>query len=64
MLKVFHAWVDRYFSDEEAVVLFLILGFGLLFVVLWGDIMAPVIASVIFAFVLQGMVTYLYSKGW
>ncbi|MFT6264923.1 MAG: putative permease [Oleiphilaceae bacterium] len=63
MLKVFHAWVDRYFSDEEAVVLFLILGFGLLFVVLWGDIMAPVIASVIFAFVLQGMVTYLYSKG-
>jgi len=63
MLKVFHAWVDRYFSDEEAVVLFLMLGFGLLFVVLWGDIMAPVIASVILAFVLQGMVTYLYSKG-
>jgi putative permease len=63
MLKVFHAWVDRYFSDEEAVVLFLMLGFGLLFVVLWGDIMAPVIASVIFAFVLQGMVTYLHSKG-
>ena len=63
MLKVFHAWVDRYFSDEEAVVLFLMLGFGLLFVVLWGDIMAPVIASVIFAFVLQGLVSYLCSKG-
>jgi len=63
MLKVFQSWVDRYFSDEEAVVLFLMLGFGLLFVVLWGDIMAPVIASVIFAFVLQGLVTYLCSKG-
>ena len=63
MIRVIKAWVDRYFSDEEAVVLFLILTFGLGFVVLWGDIMAPVIAGAILAFVLQGLVTYLVSHG-
>ena len=63
MLNVVRAWVDRYFSDEEAVVLFLMLGLGLVLIVMWGDIMAPVIASAIFAYVLQGLVAYLTSKG-
>lgn len=63
MLSVVKSWFDRYFSDEEAVVLFLVLTLGLVFVVLWGDIMAPVIASAILAFVLQGMVTFLVKKG-
>ncbi len=63
MLRVFKTWVDRYFSDEEAVVLLLIIGLGLGFVMLWGDIMAPVIASVILAYVLQGFIAYLVSKG-
>lgn len=63
MLKVFRSWVDRYFSDEEAVVLFLILSLGLAFFILWGNIMAPVIASVILAFLLQGIVSFLRGKG-
>ncbi len=63
MIKVVKSWVDRYFSDEEAVVLFLIMGGGLAFIVLWGDILAPVIASIILAYVLQGLVGYLRSKG-
>lgn len=63
MLKVVRSWFDQYFSDEEAVVLFLILAGGLCVVVVWGDILAPVIASAILAFVLQGVVTYLTEKG-
>ena len=63
MLKVVKSWVDRYFSDEEAVILFILLGGGLAFIVLWGDILAPVIASVILAYVLQGLIAYLRSKG-
>jgi putative permease len=63
MIKVVKSWFDRYFSDEEAVILFLLLGGGLAFIVLWGDILAPVIASVILAYVLQGLVGYLRSKG-
>jgi putative permease len=63
MLQVLRSWVDQYFSDEEAVVLFLLIGCALVFIVLWGDIMAPVIASVILAYVLQGLVSYLCAKG-
>lgn len=63
MLSIVRNWVDRYFSDEEAVVLFALLLAGLLFVMFWGDVMAPAIASVIVAFVLQGVVSYLRSKG-
>mgnify|MGYP003632845586 FL=1 len=63
MIKVVKSWFDRYFSDEEAVILFLLLAGGLAFIVLWGDILAPVIASVILAYVLQGLVGYLRYKG-
>lgn len=63
MLKVVKSWIDKYFSDEEAVILFLLLGVGLALIVFWGDILAPVIASVILAYVLQGLVMYLRSKG-
>jgi len=63
MFKVVRSWIDRYFSDEEAVVLFLLLGLSLLFIVFWGDIMAPVITSIILAYVLQGLVAYLTKRG-
>jgi len=63
MLRVVRSWIDRYFSDEEAVVLFLLIGTGLVCIILWGDIMAPVIASIILAYVLQGLVSYLCARG-
>lgn len=63
MINVIKSWIERYFSDEEAVILFLLLGGGLFFIVMWGDILAPVIASIILAYVLQGLVGYLRSKG-
>lgn len=63
MIKIFRNWVDRYFSDEEAVTLFIILVLGLTFIVFMGKVMAPVIASIIIAFVLQGLVSTLISKG-
>jgi putative permease len=63
MLKVVKSLFDRYFSDEEAVILFILLVGGLCFVVFLGDILAPVIASIIVAYVLQGLISYLRSKG-
>ena len=62
MLDVFKQWMDRYLGDEEAILLVLLLVFGLLLILNMGVILAPAIASVIIAFLLQGLVTRL--KGW
>ena len=59
MIKMLQSWLDTYFSDEEAVVLFILLCTGLLVIVFWGNILAPAIASVIVAFILQGLVNFL-----
>ena len=54
MFKVLRDWVQRYFSDEEAVVLavFLVLGFTL--VLTLGNMLAPVLAGLVLAFLMQG----------
>jgi len=57
MLKVFKLWSDRYFGDEEAVILALLLAGSLTLVLTMGSILAPVIASIIIAFLMQGMVS-------
>lgn len=63
MLKVFRKWTASYFADEEALILlFLIVG-GLALIVSMGDILAPIIASVIIAFLLQGLITQLMRRG-
>lgn len=63
MLKVLRGWFDRYFAEEEAVLLALILLVGVLVVVTMGQVLAPMIASVIIAFLMQGMVTRLREWG-
>lgn len=63
MLNVFQSWIDRYFADEEAVLLALILSIGVLVVVTMGQVLAPMIASVIIAFLMQGMVARLRAWG-
>lgn len=63
MLNIVRSWVEKYFSDEEAVVLFILLIAGLAVVVLVGGMLAPVIASMVLAFILQGLVSKLVTRG-
>jgi putative permease len=56
MLKVFTDWYKRYFSNPEAVMLFLSLLFLLLLITTMGRMLAPVLAAVIIAYLLQGLV--------
>ncbi|MET4160599.1 AI-2E family transporter [Marinobacterium iners] len=63
MRKIFSKWIDRYFSDEEALFLFLLLAGGLLVILFLGQPLAPVIASVILAFLMQGVVDWLQRRG-
>ncbi len=63
MLKIFRNWMDRYLSDEEAVLLLVLLIAGTLVILTLGGILAPMIASVIIAFLMQGMVARLRQWG-
>ncbi|MDX1588917.1 MAG: AI-2E family transporter [Oleiphilaceae bacterium] len=63
MRKLLRSLAVKYFSDEEAVVLFLILVAALLAVVFLGNILGPVIAALIIAFILQGLVSKLKALG-
>ncbi|EON92783.1 permease perM [Marinobacter lipolyticus SM19] len=63
MVRILRGLAHKYFSDEEAVILFLILVTGTVFVILFGAMLAPAIASVIIAFILQGLVTKLTRMG-
>jgi putative permease len=59
MWKVLGTWVDRYFGEEEAVLLALILVIALIVMVTFGQILTPFVAAIIFAFLLQGGVNRL-----
>lgn len=56
MLNVLRGWIHRYFSDEEAVVLAVLLVVAFAAVLTLGDMLAPVIAGLVLAFLMQGLV--------
>jgi len=63
MLATFNKWFNQLFGDEESLILLLLLIGGVTLVVLMGDILAPLIAAVIFAFLLQGVDSFLRRWG-
>jgi putative permease len=62
-LEVIGGWINRHFSNEEAIylVVFLVAGFLLLITV--GGVLAPVLTGMVLAFLLQGLVKKLQSLG-
>jgi len=63
MLKIVRSWIDRYFSDEEAVLLVVMIVLSLLIILTMGAVLAPMIASIIIAFLMQGLVVRLRQWG-
>lgn len=56
MIGPLRAWYDRHFSDPQVVILALLLIFGTAVVVFAGRLIAPLLASLIFAYLLDGAV--------
>ncbi len=56
MKDVARYWAQRYFSDEEAVIFFLLLIGGFSIVIFMGTMLAPFLASVVLAYLLAGVV--------
>ncbi|MEX2469487.1 MAG: AI-2E family transporter, partial [Pseudohongiellaceae bacterium] len=63
MRKLLRDFFDRYFHDEESMILLILLSVGLLVLLFLGEALAPVIAAIIIAYLLQGLVNLLLRYG-
>ena len=63
MFKVFRAWLDHFFADEQALLLVVLLAAGLTGILMFGSTLAPVFASMILAYLTLGLVEWLERFG-
>lgn len=59
MIDFFTAWYRRYFSDPQAVVLAVILVLGFTIIIFMGNMLTPVLAAIVLAYLFEGTVQYL-----
>jgi len=63
MKEVFTRWYQRYLSEEEAVLLLVLLATAFVVMLAFGGILAPVFVAVILAYLMQGVANLLRNKG-
>ncbi len=59
MIEYIRNWYQRHFSDPQVVILALFIIAGLAIILLAGDLLAPILASIVIAYVLDGAVEIL-----
>ena len=62
MSNAISAWFERHFSDPQVIGLAAVLAAGFAIIYLAGEMLAPVIASVVIAYLLEGLVGLLERK--
>ncbi|MAT91692.1 MAG: AI-2E family transporter [Halioglobus sp.] len=63
MLKIFEKWYRRYFFEEESILLLVLLAVALVLLMTIGDILAPVLAAIVLAYLAQGLAARLQGLG-
>lgn len=63
MLSVFKGWIERFFSDEEALIFLLLLISSFAIIIGFGQVLAPVFIALIMAYLLQGGMQFFKDKG-
>ena len=63
MLDIFNKWYRRYLFEEESVLLLVLLTIAVVLLMTIGDILAPVLAALVLAFLMQGVSTQLQRHG-
>ena len=59
MIPILKEWKNRYFSDPQIVILGFLLLVGFVFIFLFGNMLIPVFASIVIAYLLEGIVSML-----
>ncbi len=62
-MQLVRDWFQRHLSNPQVVILVLLLGSGFLVVYLLGGMLTPVLASVVIAYLLEGLVGILQHRG-
>ncbi len=62
-MDIISNWIRRALSDSQMVLLFVVLFVCIISIVLFADMLAPAIAAVVIAFLLDGTVSWLKNKG-
>ncbi len=60
-VRVIGGWINRYFSNEEAIFLVIFLAVALLILIFFGAVLAPILTGLGFAFLLRGVVARLVA---
>ncbi len=63
-MQVITDWFRRYFSDPQVVFLAFALVIGFAVVLSMGYMLAPALASIVIAYLLEGLVGFLQRQGW
>ena len=63
MLDIFDKWYRRYLFEEESILLLVLLFISVVLLMTIGDILAPILASVILAYLMQGIASQLEKHG-
>ena len=63
MKEILARWYQRYLSEEEAVILLVMLTVAFAVMLFFGDILAPVLVAVILAYLMQGVANVLRQRG-
>ncbi len=63
MKKLLNDFLDRYFHDEESIILMILLASVLVVLLFFGEVLAPLITAAIFAYLMQGLVMVLLRHG-
>ena len=62
-LRFIRNWAHRYFSSPQVIALAVVLVFVVVIVIFTGDMVAPVIASLVIAYLLEGLVEQFERRG-
>ncbi|WP_455234356.1 AI-2E family transporter [Thiogranum longum] len=62
-MEVLRQWFQRFSSDPQVVILFLLLLFGFVVVLTMGQMLAPVLAALVLSYLLEGVVATLQEWG-
>ncbi|HBQ41037.1 MAG TPA: AI-2E family transporter [Halieaceae bacterium] len=63
MLDIFNKWYKRYLFEEESVLLLVLMLLAVVLLATIGDILAPVVASIVLAYLMQGLAGRLERRG-